>query len=511
MEKLIFNWLKKNSNCVYFNAKDCLKFNASKIFDDCLISSSMTISNVVPHFCYIFFKVNDKISYKKIEPNENNKHNFYDEFIANIKDAIFRYQYIEQLLQIMNDKFSFISADMLINVYECYKFLNNQFKFSTQITSVDDEYINILFDSFKKGHIDNISQLDEFLTKINEYKQLDELLIFFPFKYDHNILNDEFYLFEINNIKYNRKNTDLKKLTTDFYNEYHLNRENYTLDDLFGNNYKYKFSYFDPIIHFKKYQLQYKSFKELLELKHLNFDNFLYDLFDILNDIQFDVVKFQHENLIGSLNTFRSNERLSLSSKELIENLKLELYNHPYKKLNSDYFAILNFIIEKILHQIDSGLEFTKKSTPKDFGFLKIDKKPFNEHLKQHLEYQNLLYTEAEKIFDYLKEIRNSDNKSDLEFILNESKITINIFLEKYSLSNKNKQTIHDMILDLILFYDDPKYSLKKPYNNTLLVNFKEYVKKNSVFSVCKKRNIENIIQEHKLTNFVLESIKNQY
>lgn len=180
----------------------------------------------------------------------------------------------------------------------------------------------------------------------------------------------------------------------------------------------------------------------------IDFNSFLIELFDFFNLLQYEVVCFQQKNLLNSIISLKSKNRIMTINEYIDSKLKIMENLHN----NREYeIRILRALRESDL----------KKTT-------EISELSFFKENKDLLE-------DAEIIFSFILELLNISEKSSLDFIYKVYKNELKEIIKKYKLIKKEEKDIHNMILDLILFYgDSSKEKLRNPYNNRIREIFLE-------------------------------------
>ena len=127
------------------------------------------------------------------------------------------------------------------------------------------------------------------------------------------------------------------------------------------------FAYFDPFKYKEKYmQLDNMYLFEFVKRSNHNLEEFIFTLFDLLNMIQYSVIRFQHENLIDMIIANRSLDRIC-TLEELIEKQIKQLSTMPENDLEIE---VLKFFYQKFKNK-----ELTMSSKIDDLG-LEINVEP---------------------------------------------------------------------------------------------------------------------------------------
>lgn len=264
-----------------------------------------------------------------------------------------------------------------------------------------------------------------------------------------------YYLCEINPIRTKKNKINFIKYVDNFYDKYGINSDKskqiFKLEKYFKyarQDYDENFAYFDPFKHFEKYKEKYGNMEKRFHIGDIDFNSFLIELFDFFNLLQYEVVCFQQKNLLNSIISLKSKNRIMTINEYIDSKLKIMENLHN----NREYeIRILRALRESDL----------KKTT-------EISELSFFKENKDLLE-------DAEIIFSFILELLNISEKSSLDFIYKVYKNELKEIIKKYKLIKKEEKDIHNMILDLILFYgDSSKEKLRNPYNNRIREIFLE-------------------------------------
>lgn len=477
MQNLIIKWLQTKINFIYSDFKKDLLFDDSSQFNDLLITSRVHYQDLSSSDCYIV---------------ENN--------LGNIKYDLQKAQYYEYDYVRFNEKINEYIFDIISHVNICKNLSSNNAiqKKATILQFINEldhayvkknkfldtrgnlsyknifhdinkdnvkEYKNVIIESLKQKSLD----LDDFATEINKmqkyYKGLNGIGVFYPFIFSHDILDDKYYLCEINQYRFQRKKTSFFNIVNKFYTGYHVNNcrsiKLFPLEFYFihpGLDYSESFAYFDPLKSYDKYKKEYKLIKSELNKNKQDYKSFFMELFNFFNDAQFDFVIFQHRNLIKSLYNLKSNNKL-YTFRDLIDR-EIDKINTNYDSSQFKYLVTLLFL----KHQ-PSNILLNKNTKIDDLQNIK------NLPPLYRNKVQELLY--------HLTEYLNKNKESTLKYIYDEAKENCALLLKKYKIKSKHQKIIYDMLLDLILFYKDKNEKLSKPYNCTIEEIFQKYQKRN--------------------------------
>jgi len=476
MEQEILKWLNEKLNYANYKSKrDTLESYNEKL-SNLLFNTRLSFSDLQATDCYIITNNYDKVIFKLEKPKARSK--AFKEF--NIK----RNEFIYDKVNLKEISANFTNDDTVKNKAIILKFLSElKHIYNSNNTFIDkyDEYSykNIFFDikpnevqNFIKDIENSFSNNDADLSSFNKYvdiikksnRDLKEIGIFYPFKLDNNIFSKEYYPYEINHIRFQKYNEYFIDKVDEFYKEYGVNSDAskpiFTLKKYFtysGFTFHPSVAYFNPIINFAKYKVEYIELKKHVDAKGLDFSEFIYELFNVFNKAQFGVVKFQQENIINNIETHNKGKQFSIKKiselqLEKLEKLELELSGSAYK----EYAAIMHTFI----HQ-DSSFRFTKNT--------KIDDMKGTEFWAPDIKERAQIYLD-----DFFM-IMNKHKDSTLQYIFNQYKNYILQIVKKYKMTKNNKEVLLRMLLDLIYFYKMKNENLKNPYNRTMEKIYKDY------------------------------------
>lgn len=472
MKNIVIGWLKTKQNYWYYNSAIDDQRATDKRLSEMLFSSRVHLSDLSASKSYITTKINDKIDIQMEIPNHH-KYNFEN---FNVK----RNEYVYDKIKMKNISIYFSSDDSVRNRATVLMMLNelkHSYKTMNKFLIANDTYTykDIFFDTNEKcvdSFIDdakdclteNSFSMDEFnvnyIDKIKvENRDLQEIGIFYPFKLDHNIFDEKFYLFEINHIRFLKGKSTFFNIVKNFYRKYGVNSERardiFKLENFFahpGLQYLRDFAYFDPFKNMNKYEDSYKKIKIYIEKNKQNYNEFVFDLFEFLNEIQVVTVKFQHANLIDSMVTNRSKNR-QYSVREFADIQLNKLYAGKLPLYGMD-FLFYKSILESFIKQ------------PVEFRFTKETK---IADMKCYEGYPEYVKQNAQLVLNDFLSVLNKDATSNLQYIYDYCMEKASKIFIKYNLKQDNKRIINNMILDIIFFYNDSKYEkLSKPYNSSI-------------------------------------------
>lgn len=484
MKKNILKWLKNKKNYVFFDVNNDRFENYINRFANCLISSKIHYSDLEDSSCYLVNNSESIISIKKLKKTHHNSK--FRNFNLKIQEFLFDFIfciYIEKELSSKNAERDKDAIDLLHKVLNAKNYDEKEHLFLSKemnyIRNILSDFIDIDLSAYFKE--DNFSIIDfkERLKLIKkEYFGLSEIGIFFPFQLEHDIFENKYYLFELNQIRFDRKNYLFKKLVENFYNGYEVNTDKSkkltTLHDYFidySTQYIENIAYFDPFKNYNKYEDEYGIIKKYISLKKLDFNLFINELFELLNLIQFYSVTIQQTNLIKRLRTYRS-EGKQYSLRQFIEK-EIKII-HKNKSNLEDREKNINLEALSLLLKVQ---DFTKVKV----GF-NIKEVPFVREIND-----KYLILRAQYILEEYLFALNGTSIKKLAFFKDCMQEDVKKLIKNYKLKLEHKKTINKMIDDLI-FFDDNKIErdekeikkiLSKPFTNSIEKLFEKYKKKN--------------------------------
>lgn len=471
MLKLILYWLKSKKNYAHYQTDVDSFLTYKGNFSDMLFSGRIYLSDMRASDCYIIHNISNKIDYFLEHPGHH-RHNFenfnvkWNEYIydkVKMKEASKNFTSEDSMhnritvIDLLNQlKHSYSSKKLFLEESGKYTYKDifydiNENSFGQFQTAIEDNLKESIFSfkDFKSVYIDRIQ---------DESRGLNEIGIFYPFVFNHDIFEQKYYLFEINHLKFQKPNHNFLNIVENFYKKngtnYDMSKNLFTLNEYFmhpGFEYSKHFAYFNPFKNYEKYKKEYEQLKLNIAQNKLDFNTFINELFDFFNKVQIGIVKFQHENLLSALTTARSKDR-QYSIRELIDIQikKIESYKGLYDYKIAIYLGILY-----ALKQQPSNFKFTKNTKIEEIEYLK----DVPESIKH----------EARLALDDLLVGSNKHSTSELQYIFEHYKNQANKIIKKYKLNVSNKNIIYDMLLDLIYFYNDKnKEKLSNPFNTTI-------------------------------------------
>jgi len=495
MKHEILNWLDGKLNYAnYITERDTFE-SYNKRFANLLFNTRLSVADLHATDCYIITNNYDKVIFKLEKPKARSK--AFKEF--NVK----RNEYIYDKIKLKEIATNFTNNDNVRNraiILEFLAELKHANKSNNTFISNSDEYSykNIFFDIkpnevldfikyVKDSFVNNEADLASFNKYVDKIKKLNrdlrEIGIFYPFKLDNDILSKKYYPYEINHIRFQKNNESFINRVHEYYEENGVNSDTskpiFTLKKYFtyaGFTFHSSVAYFNPIVNLTKYEDEYIELKKHIEAKNLDFSNFIYELFDILNKAQFGVVKFQQENIINEIVTHNKGRQFSIKK---ISKLQLEKLQNHELGLSGIVYQEYAAIMHAFIHQ-DSSFRFTKNTTIDDMKGTDLWLPDVKERAQMYL--------------DSCFMIKNKHKDSTLEFIYNQYKNDILQIHKKYKINKKEKEILLVMLMDLIYFYKVKDEKLSNSYNKTMEKIYKNY----------RYQDIENLIN----FNFQVEFIQ---
>ena len=278
LQSVILDWLKTKQNYCYYQANtDNLAIFQNRLVE-LLLSGRIHISDLKPSDCYIVKNIGNVIKWS-LKHTVHAKHTF-ENFNVQLHEHVYNNVKIKEASKIFEGNNCEQQRKTLIELL--VEFKKSKSKKNTQSKRFDDPY-EFIFSKSDRNPDDYIEHIKSSLIVdgvfssnempgdmrqiINRYKDLQEIGIFYPFKFDHDIFAEDHYLVEINHVKFRRKDNNFLNLITNFYQANQLNNcfgEVFTLKRFFaypGNQYIPHFAYFDPFKHYEKYLEVYKKIK----------------------------------------------------------------------------------------------------------------------------------------------------------------------------------------------------------------------------------------------------------
>ena len=422
-----------------------------------LIASRIHFSDLEASESYLVIKQNDNIHVEPIKANHNRY--TFENFNRKINEYVYDTEQLIRMSRSSNTKHSIQNYATLllplIGLKESqFQKSNKKFFFNLPTTKINHliqntenlmQNKNLDFQDFQS----NIT--DEITTKSSN---LEEMGIFYPFEYKHDIFAKKYYLLEINHIQLIKDDETLIDKKQKFYKEYEV-KGNHNYFATASTIYNKEFAYFDPFFYLKNFKKEHTLLIKNIEANKMDTSNFTFDLFEFFNLVQFQTVRFQHENLINLIMISRSKKR-QLSLPELCNKIIKDMEKHPNKYYDEKTYTIL-FIFREFLNKHT----YTNSLTINDLGFANMSDESKSD---------------AQNVLNNLLLILNKGNISNLSYISNYTKSRIKIVFKKYKLNNDSISTIENIIKSIIVFHCNlKKEKFSKRINSTL---YSIYLKK---------------------------------
>lgn len=481
MQSVILDWLKTKQNYCYYQADtDNLAIFQNRL-SELLLSGRVHIGDLKPSDCYIVNSIKESISWH-LKHTIHAKHTF-ENFNIQLHEHVYNNVKIKEASKIFESNNCEQQRKTLIELVIEFK------KYNTKKNAPTKELIDpyaLIFSKSDRNSVEHIIEdiknssisdgmfpngdIPEYMKRvISSCKELQEIGIFYPFKFDHDIFTEDHYLLEINHVKFRRKDNKFVNLITNFYQANRLNSyfgNVFTVKRFFaypGNQYIPHFAYFDPFKSYDKHQKTYEKinndFKEKLEFK-----SFIFELFEIFNQAQIGIVKFQHANLIDVITTNRSSNR-QYTVRELADELM--------KRIDPDCDLIYMTREYAILHFL--------KNLPSD---RLVGKNIKIKNLEETKNWSQEYIQNTQAVLDELLNVLNKDSSSRLQYIIDHYNSKVVKLMKKYRLT-KYKDVLYDMLLDLVYFY-------KNRTEEKLLYTFNSTIKQ--IYQKNQHRSIDDIV-----------------
>jgi len=499
MQENILNWLDGKVNYVSCKTPDENVLDFRKKLSKLLFSSRVHFNDLEASDCYIIKTVDQKIDYELERPshyrynfeNFNMKRNeyVYDKINMACVSEQFSVKDTEQtraeIMMVMKElKHRYKTKNTFIEKLKKYNYKKIFFDVNSDnvdefVNSATDNLRDSIFD-FRDFDISYVSAMKK------ESKGLEQIGIFYPVVLNHDILEEKHYIIEINHLKFQRKNENFFSKVDNFFRGYGVSSDRLkdimSLEEYFthpGFQYSKNFAYFDPFNNYEKYRDQYNEIENrLIKSKYL-FEDFIVELYDLLNQVQFGVVEFQHGAMLNFLKTKRSVNR-TYSLRELATILKNKLEKGEFGMRGLDYQKN-NIVLHCLINQ-DNDFKFTKNTIVDDLRG--VDSWP--------IEMKEL----CQLVINYINMMTNKHHNSNLQYIYDFYNNSLLKISKKFDLKKKHHKVLSSMLLDLIFFYDKHE-KLSKPYNSQI-ANFITKHTYRKYDDLIDFRKMDSFIQTHK-------------
>lgn len=386
---------------------------------------------------------------------------------------------------------------------------NGDASFETFIdyNELSEEDINILY-QFSKDVSDHLSTKDD---------KLIEKGLFYPASFHNSFLKKVSEIVEIDIYKYDKSKEELKKDAELFYSMFndfdiHSSNKNDYLQS-FSVNFRQDIAYFNPFILVEDTFLEmFFDFAVFLDPNHninlitltnekyhnstffqklnnmvdddgLNPNQHLqiYNFFNIINEIQFDIIKRQQENLFNAFSIFDSNYKSGVLRTVSIKHyIEYQIYNlQTNENINNPDIAENMLILTTMLKHVEN-IKKNTDLTIDDFGFDSWECSNCKQNAKNILE---IILTSMNKDKKNSLKSLHEEYMAHIEKLFNEINLKLNIrqraFIDQlliYLISgtldtnmNFNYKTYYNNQFET-LFYESISNSraLKKKFNSKI-------------------------------------------
>lgn len=441
---------KSEPKFVTINITSETSFFAKKL-SKLLIASRIHFSDLEASESYLVTKQNDNIHIEPIKANHNRY--TFENFNRKINEYVYDTEQLIRMSKSSNTKHSIRNYATLllplIGLKESqFQKSNKKFFFNLPTTKINHliqntenlmQNKNLDFQDFQS----NIT--DEITTKSSN---LEEMGIFYPFVYKHDIFAKKYYLLEINHIQLIKDDETLIDKKQKFYKEYEVkgNHDYFATASIIYNK---EFAYFDPFFYLKNFKKEHALLIKNIEKNKMDTSNFTFELLEFLNLAQFQIVRFQHENLLNLITVKRSEDR-SYSFPELCD-IKIKRYEENMKKdISKINIHTLNVYLA-LRYYLRTGAYKEHKSV---------------EDLKLNISDYDI--NEVTLIINDIFSVLRKQNDSNLNYILHYCQEYIETSLRKFKLSKQSKLAIKHILKSMIRFHTNPKDKLSKKINSVL-------------------------------------------
>lgn len=441
---------KSEPKFVTINITSETSFFAKKL-SKLLIASRIHFSDLEASESYLVTKQNDNIHIEPIKANHNRY--TFENFNRKINEYVYDTEQLIRMSKNSNTKHSIRNYATLllplIGLKESqFQKSNKKFFFNLPTTKINHliqntenlmQNKNLDFQDFQS----NIT--GEITTKSSN---LEEMGIFYPFVYKHDIFAKKYYLLEINHIQLIKNDETLIDKKQKFYKEYEVkgNHDYFATASIIYNK---EFAYFDPFFYLKNFKKEHALLIKNIEKNKMDTSNFTFELLEFLNLAQFQIVRFQHENLLNLITVKRSEDR-SYSFPELCD-IKIKRYEENMKKdISKINIHTLNVYLA-LRYYLRTGAYKEHKSV---------------EDLKLNISDYDI--NEVTLIINDIFSVLRKQNDSNLNYILHYCQEYVETSLRKFKLSKQSKLAIKHILKSMIRFHTNPKDKLSKKINSVL-------------------------------------------
>lgn len=317
--------------------------------------------------------------------------------------------------------------------------------------------------------------LEEILKEISHkkrfYQEVEEIGLFYPTQYKHNIFANNHFLFEINPYKFKKERFSGQKINNFLFKYYNIefiaNRKTFyaAYEEMIqlhhGKEYDKLVAYFDPYILFdEKYKddisLLFNWIEKNSKIDNLNY--FYNDLLDKINLLTFFIITAQFQSMFNHI-YMKKYDSKNIPRKEFVQFLYLENERYLSEKLNDQDFESLEDIEQKDFLQKLLNLNVLEKINEFYTNNLIIkNQKITAEDLNITEEFEKDYFNNVQKSIDlYYK------GPISLNFLHNECINSVKELLVSHKIPQKLHKAFDKMLLDIITF--STKTDMEKAFN----------------------------------------------
>jgi hypothetical protein len=416
-----------------------------------LIASRIHFKDLKATESYFITKHNNNIQIEHVKANHN-KYTFKN---FNRKTTEYVYDTAEfiRLLQNFTEDHTIQNYATILRPFLGLKESEFQQDNKESYFSFSTDKLNQIIQNIENAMLNKNFDFQDFKSDVLDYirlksSELKEMGIFYPFKYTHNIFDKEYHLLEINHIQLIKEHETLKDKKQTFYTEYEVqgNHNYYATASLIYNK---EFAYIDPFFYLKNFEEEHALLIKNIEKNKMDTASFAFEFLELLNFLQFKIVRFQHENLLNLITVKRSKNR-SYSFSDLCN-----LWIKSYEKHMEETFSIINAHTASIILALSHYLKEEAYKTNKNINDLQLN-----------LSEDAL--NEVTLILNSIFSILGKQNDSNLNYLLDYCQLCAETSLQKFKLNKKSKLTIKVVLKSMIRFHTNPQDKLSKKTNSLL-------------------------------------------
>jgi len=486
---IITLFLKNKKNYIYFSQTNAIPL--SKQFDTLLSSSKQSFVDLNASSFYLIKKANNQYDeIKLLKPEENTsfeKFNFPSFYLLFCESSIFHFgEYFSQnacekdklLLKNLLTSLDLVITENLTCIVNLKKIFE---KFGLLNTVEKHNFINDIIQNHESSTEEFLDIQRNILEEYNrKNSQINEIGIFYKASFYPDFFKRNAQLIEINLFKNWLNQNDLIENVQNYYNmPSSIEPNNYFSNS--SNSYEDSIAYFDPFILLEK-----EFFNDFISLQNKfpkqNKNDFICNFLNILNEIQFHVIKIQQQNLINDFFIFKSRDKEHYQKTRIKSFWEESIKNH---ELHED---ITNLKIIKRISALKTLLlhaQYLTKSSN-----ITINDFPFEN-------YSNEDKLEIEKVLNVTLLALNKDqqNQSLLSIrdsfsqMIEQALISLNI-----KLSMDDKYFIRDLVKYMILDSLDGELNNKLHYNARFKEIYLDFIKDIKLLREFEKSPVSRII-----------------